>query len=530
MRNKEYEEFSKILLMPFIKQFNESYSACVFKDKAEILDYADDIFFRWYNSPYFRGTVLTPYKLLERKIFEITGKKPTIRITVKEMLNNKCELKLQKYDYGYEKHIIIEDLKNFVKYGELYSSGGIESLKENRKSFSIFSPKYMEYLYQLAIRLGFFDKLDSIHTEKEIYAPNNNISEIDDDLLLQDIILNAIEMSCEKLNSLLYAVDEKLKKRFASANEYMIVFDKAFDEAVLGEIVKRGAMVHDIQISILDVFDIDISKILGKRKFNFTDDEKFYLNVYNWLGERIEEYFVLPFSQYLHIFIPFYRKCFDVDFAFKQFFYNKHFKGEYSLDSSTSDRFQLTAFGEAVFDTDVEDEFDEKFEALNPDSILQFLQNEYEQSKFLTLMHNKELKLKIEKADEEDNYIVIDIVDDNVLSFLHREICLRFFEPIDLNYSFYKGDNISPFFEYPSYRKNKNVDLKKIADNCSVKNIFNRNNKKAILLIEEKEQKKTHKYYIECLSIVKPIDKKYPYLNEVGKGYTKEAGINNIYE
>ena len=510
MKKNHCYEFAEEIFQPFIEQLNDSYNN-EFKNRAEIFDILDYIFFKWYTSPYFNNVFLTPYRMIDQYICDFTEKTPQYRFVLKHSCNKGIiNFKIKKYNYSIKDHIIVKDLKNFVENGALYSVCGIQCLKDKRNKFSLFTKDYINFLYEIALKLGFLDKLDSIYVEKEIYAPNKNIEAVDNHQLIYDICSAASELVCDKFTNLLYSIDTKLKEEFADANDYEVFFEKAFDNRILYEIIKCRASVHDLQISFLDVFDISVDNIISKKIYELNREELFYIRLYYWLGKKIEKYFIIPFSQYLNIFMPFYQKRYNINLSLKEYFYNEHFKNESTLEYTSSCGFQLTEFGKEILDINAEDEFKKFFNTVPLKVVLYHIKNQHKENNNINLKSNKVLKLKIQNMEDRDNNIIIEVVDNITLSYLHKEICLRFFEPVENRYSFYWGENRSPFTEYPSYIKN-------ITSNCNIKEILNRKNKKSMLIIQAKSSE--IKYLIEFLYSSNPEEKTYPYLVETGKTY-----------
>ena len=115
--------------------------------------------------------------------------------------------------------------------------------------------------------------------------------------------------------------------------------------------------IFEFNIRFLDVFDISVDNIISKKIYELNREELFYIRLYYWLGKKIEKYFIIPFSQYLNIFMPFYQKRYNINLSLKEYFYNEHFKNESTLEYTSSCGFQLTEFGKEILDINAEDEF-----------------------------------------------------------------------------------------------------------------------------------------------------------------------------
>ena len=161
-------DFDRIFQI-FSDKFNRTYSNITGKQKKEIAYLSPTVFGRWYYSALFPETILSPSMILtsQKENIEENGFYD-FNVHFKHLNENILDFEFTKYFYSCECHPVIDDIEMLMKYISpslmLKNMDKLENsdIKALHRKLSVSDRYYIEYLYELAGRLGLLKRIPSL--------------------------------------------------------------------------------------------------------------------------------------------------------------------------------------------------------------------------------------------------------------------------------------------------------------------------------------------------------------------------------
>ena len=297
----DYEEYSELINEYFVSMFDKTYKSTNKNQRAKLLPCLANLYRRWYYSSIIENTYLTPANLFEslnRQCGKDTTQTPTIHMKTPVKYTG-VDFMYQKYSY--EDHPIIADLHTLIDFcqPDILLTEANEMLEEQAyevsKKLHIKDPCYATYLLSIALHMGLFVKIPSIHAnraqtvkdiEKRMAIPNKD--------MFDKIVSSSLHYAAYNLAELIPLP--------------VSIFDEEYLVSILKEPVEADVIFQRMH----DTLGVDLEDFVGFDLFEELDmlDMAVISGTY-LLGVVLDKFFLTPFGHYLKLIRPVYMISFD---------------------------------------------------------------------------------------------------------------------------------------------------------------------------------------------------------------------------
>ena len=179
----------------FVSCFNEVYENTNKKDRKCLLEYINNFFRKWYYSSFIDNSELSPAFLVQGANDDKYPYYPVIGSSDKD-------INIRIYEYSPEEHPFLRDLRTIsqsideiVKFDEELNISD-EFFNTVKNNISIGDKRYVEYIFQIGMDMGIFEKMPSVGiTAVRLGADSDIIMELDSRELFTLIVETAVDIA-----------------------------------------------------------------------------------------------------------------------------------------------------------------------------------------------------------------------------------------------------------------------------------------------------------------------------------------------
>lgn len=358
----------------FEDRFIEVYSRLDKKHKKIVLDNIQLMFKKWYYSALIEDTYITPANIINSQVEEEFGRDimvfPSI---VSEYKNRKLSgffnriAELSKYE-----HPVVNDLVLLVEH--FTPDAGIDEdnmlIKEEKEKFEeeflFHTDHYVDYLTNVAWKLGLLKKLPSIGTSRgQVSQSAEKFLELDNETKLNRIITASINIASDLLSQ-------------------AFPFDwKPFSVKNIESYLKRSWVVEDIFDKAFGPMKADFDRINKKLENGFepdNEDEMMMAAMQYSMGTLFDSFFLTPFGYYLQLIQPLYTFSYEMENEIRDVMEaSKYGEGFDIILFSPCSTYDLTPLGEQIILKGKKSERKQKgITGLKDDEIYEIIENSRE--------------------------------------------------------------------------------------------------------------------------------------------------------
>ncbi len=288
-------DFDRIFQI-FSDKFNRTYSKITGKQKKEIAYLSPTVFGRWYYSALFPETILSPSMILtsQKENIEENGFYD-FNVHFKHLNENILDFEFTKYFYSCECHPVIDDIEMLMKYISpslmLKNMNKLENsdIKALQRKLSVSDRYYIEYLYELAGRLGLLKRIPSLFDVCIQPDNDNEFFRLTNEEKFKRIVEESYSICADGLN-----------------NE--IPFDLCeVEPEMIKEYLIKPISVDDIFVELYGNSDVDLKDIWEKsEKEQLSETDAAILSTVFYVGIYFDRFFINIFGMYLRLIRPVY--------------------------------------------------------------------------------------------------------------------------------------------------------------------------------------------------------------------------------
>ncbi|MDR1066257.1 MAG: hypothetical protein LBL35_02315 [Clostridiales bacterium] len=445
----ESEKIINILTNAFNHDFMLSYKSLKRKGKNRLLPHLVSFYRRWFYSAFVENTALSPANLWSAVCAGSSS------MTCPAMKDENDGMEFTLYEYSIERHPIYGDLNVLLdSCSPDFSLSDDNSLtpeheKTILKNLSIRDPYYASYLVSLCKRMGLIADIPSIHSSRAQVTKERDAF---DDLSGREKMGKIVESTVSVASGFM---SEALPDKTIISESY-----------ILG-LLQKPAVTDDIFKHIYSALGVSFDDILECGDDYMDEVMNAMLSSTFYLGVSMDRYFFTPFGFYLKFInlgyiLPYYIKR-EMAFALE------------AIDEandigvamfSPCSHYNVTALGAEYFGLKESERIiqrDEKLEriiALIAENSPITLKTLKDIDGALRLAVPKKTgeniyALKIKLSNDAGIWKTIEFHEETPLRDIYFEICYEFGFDATLNYSFYHGEEESPFLEYAPKERRK---------------------------------------------------------------------------
>lgn len=500
----------------FIKNFNNSYDNIHLKDKVNLLQYVEVLFYKWYSSAILENFVVSPANMVNALCDKREGDCvciPSVYVDTTKKNNRLCT-KINEYNVF--NHPLVNDLFTILNYfdNEIVADG--DFLIEEAVRFDLSDKLayrdvyYISYIIKLADEVGLIEELDSIYTR--VFLKTDYVNEFvkkDREEILEELIKCAIELTSRELSETF------------GEDEVIITPEEIY------QWLENPITIDETFIRIYSNLDIDIEELWNMNIGDADELEGYILSTTYVLGILLDRCFLTPFGRYFAVIQPLY----TLPYKFEE---EIGYCCESLIDTSLVDmsdalfspctQYFTTKLGAKIFNTKRDLSIYDIYEKMPVDKMIEYFV-ESNKENMIDAFEDEEAQMmvweiKIKFIDEKTYWKKIEIANYMTLEKVHMEICRHFsFDP-KVEYSIFLNTDMSPFYEYVS--PNKNTRNNKRTDKTTL-----------LELNIEKGQKLIYKYNSDEYGFTKREGELYMELElfkyriiPKGKFYTRVTGVS----
>ncbi|MCL2664429.1 MAG: hypothetical protein FWE82_02340 [Defluviitaleaceae bacterium] len=445
----DYTEYLNRINNWFESSFGDIYRKSSKKNRVMLLPYISNIYRRWLYSSLIEGTVLTPANLVEALNHDNARTPDSLPAVALKNSQNYSGMTFEVRECTLEHHPVVSDFKKFLRFyhpdielspDDFMDIGDLIRASEN---LSLRDPHYADYLFQIALDMGYLVKIPSVYSNRAQTAPGyeSRLNAPDIKLLAEIVMATISNASCMIVG-------------------LMQLPETAFTESFLLSILKKPMWLDDIYSHVygklgINFFDGDGSQA-DRSSVNAAAASGSFL-----MGVVLDKFFFTPFSYYLQLIRPIYPTPFDFENELRLFIDTPFDADElYTAFFTPCVQYHLTELGLILFNCvpDSENFLNVKmrlpFKPVFEQLIKLQEQAEANIGDKKTADKNgqsgKIYEIRIKYEPNASLWLCIDVTEQTTLHRLYLELSAHFgLEPQGV-YSFFADTTESPFTEYTS--------------------------------------------------------------------------------